>query len=106
MTCVIGLNEWERLVEQDVVIDLALIADLRGAAEGDDIKQTVNYRTVTKNVVAHVRGSRFRLIEALAESVAGICLAEPRVTRVDVSIRKPGALRDAQNVGVEITRGR
>ncbi|MBI4220139.1 MAG: dihydroneopterin aldolase [Chloroflexi bacterium] len=104
VTCVIGVNEWERLVQQDVVIDITIHADVRKAGTSDDVGDTVNYRTVTKKVVEHVTGSRHKLIEALAESVASICLGEPGVCRVDVAVRKPGALRHAESVGIDITR--
>ena len=104
--CVIGVNERERRAEQEVVIDITLHADLSAAGRSDDIADTVNYSAVTESVVEHVAGSRFRLVEALAESVADICLANARVTRVDVRVRKPAALRPADSAGVEITRSR
>ena len=104
--CVIGVNESERKARQEVVINIALRVDLRTAGRSDDIADTVDYGAVAKSVVEHVAQSRFRVLEALAESVAGMCLADARVTGVDVHIRKPGALRLADNAGVEITRDR
>ena len=102
--CVIGVNERERRAKQEVVIDIALHTGLRAAGRSDDIADTVDYSALTKSVVEHVAGSRFRLVEALAESVADVCLADARVTRVDVRVRKPAALRLADSAGVEITR--
>jgi FolB domain-containing protein len=104
VNCVIGLNEWERLVQQEVVIDLTVHADTRKAGASDNVVDTVNYRTVSKKVIEHATNSKYRLVEALAESVARICLGEPHVRRVDVRVRKPGAVRNADSVGVEITR--
>ncbi|MBI4305609.1 MAG: dihydroneopterin aldolase [Chloroflexi bacterium] len=104
LTCVIGLNEWERLVQQEVLIDITIHADVRKAGFTDDVSDTVNYRTVGKQVVEHVAGSRYKLVEGLAESVARICLAQRGVRRVDVSVRKPGALRHTESVGIDITR--
>ncbi|MBI3975833.1 MAG: dihydroneopterin aldolase, partial [Armatimonadetes bacterium] len=57
-------------------------------------------------VIQHVEASTYFLVEALAESIAGICLIDPRVAKVEVSVDKPGALRFARSVGVTITRGR
>ena len=104
--CVIGVNERERRAKQEVVIDIALHTDLRAAGRSDDIADTVDYGAVARRVVERVAGSRFRLVEALAESVADTCLADARVSRVDVRVRKPGALRLADGAGVEITRCR
>ena len=53
-----------------------------------------------------VEGSEFQLVESLAESVAALCLRDERVTRVRVSLQKPGALRFAASVGVTIERTR
>jgi len=104
VNCVIGLNEWERLVQQEVIIDITVHADTRTAGASDNVADTVNYRTVGKKVIEHVSSSRYKLIEALAENVARICLGEPHVRRVDVRVRKPGAVSRADSVGVEITR--
>ena len=57
-----------------------------------------------KKVIALVEQSSFFLIERLAEGVAQLCLEEPRVMRAQVTVEKPGALRFARTVGVEIVR--
>ncbi len=58
----------------------------------DDIDDTVNYRTLTKAIIHEVEENRFKLVEHLAERVAGLCLAfDPRIERVGVTVRKPGA---------------
>ena len=102
--CVIGVNAWERVAEQEIEVEVILHTDLRVAAGSDNIRDTVDYGTVAKRVVEHVGSSCFRLLEALAESVAGICLADSRVSKVDVRVRKPGALGPGAAAVVEITR--
>ncbi len=104
--CVIGINDWERRVKQDVVIDITLHADLKAAGESDDIADTVNYRDINKRVLEHVEASSYGLIEALAENVARLCLEAPGVLRADVRVAKPGALRGAASVSVEVSRER
>ena len=106
VSCVIGVNERERRAKQEVVLDIALHADLGAAGRSDDIADTVDYSAVAKSIGEHVAGSSFRLVETLAESVADVCLADARVTRVDVRIRKPSALRLADGAAVEISRCR
>ncbi|MDA1256505.1 MAG: dihydroneopterin aldolase [Chloroflexi bacterium] len=102
--CIIGINDWERVTKQEVLIDIALHADLTRPGESDDIKDTVNYRDISKEVQAHVKASSYGLIEAMARNIATICLKPDGVLRVDVSVQKPGALREADSVGVEISR--
>ena len=102
----IGINPDEREQKQDVVIDLRLHCDCRPAGKSDDIEDAVNYRTVTKDVIELVESTSDFLVEHLAESIAALCLKDPRVEKVRVRVRKPGALRFAKSVGVCITRSR
>ncbi len=101
----IGVNDWEREQKQDVILNITLHIDTRAAGNSDRIEDTVNYRSLAKKVIEQVEGSTYFLVEALAEAVAGICLSDRRVVRVDVSVDKPGALRFARSVGVTISRG-
>ncbi len=103
---IIGINPEERVNRQDVVLNLKLETDTRAAGESDDIQDAVNYRTICKQVIALVESSEFQLVERMAAEVARLCLADQRVSRVWVSIRKPGALRFARSVGVTIERSR
>lgn len=103
---IIGINEEERRNRQDVLINLMLQVDTRPAGESDDIDQAVNYRTLTKRIIQLVETSQFYLVEKLAAEIAAICLDDPRVERVRVTVEKPGALRFARSVGVTIERGR
>ena len=106
LRCIIGINESERQNKQDVLINITLWADLRPAAAADDIAQTVNYRTLTKQIIEHVEASEYFLLETLTEKIAELCLKDPRVARVQVNVEKPGALRFARSVGVKMERTR
>lgn len=103
---VIGINDWERQVRQDILVNLTVYADLTRAGETDLIDDTVDYKRLTKAVIAHVEASKRQTVEALAADVAAICLDQPGVVRARVRIEKPGALRFATSVGVEIERSR
>jgi len=102
----IGATEEERRNRQDVLINLRLETDTRAAGLSDDLNDTVNYRTLNKRLIAHVEATTFNLVEKLAEDLAALCLEEPRVGRVRVTVEKPGALRFARSVGVTIERER
>ena len=105
--CIIGLQPWEREVMQKVRIDLDMEADCRPAAAADDGSLALDYKAVSKRVQQLVESSSFRLVETLAERVAGTVLTEfPRAESVQVRVAKPGAVRFADAVGVEIERRR
>ena len=104
--CVIGVEEWERREPQEVLVSLALTVDLTLAGKSDRIEDSVDYRALKKRVLAEAESSSFHLIEALAERLATICLEDERVEAVQVRVEKPGALRFARTVAVEISRQR
>ena len=101
---IVGVNDWERKHKQDILLNITLDADLRPAGLSDNIEDSVNYRTVAKQVIAHVESSSRFTLEALSEDVARLCLSMAGVTRARVRIEKPGAVRFARSVGVEIER--
>jgi FolB domain-containing protein len=101
---VIGISEQERSQPQDILINITMFADIAQAGQSDLIDDCVNYRTVSKRILAHVEKIGRYTVEALATDLAGICLENPRVDKVIVRVEKPGAVRFAQSVGVEIER--
>ena len=102
---VIGVYDWERKVRQIVVFDLEMATDNRRAAATDGITEALDYAEVSKRVLALVEGSEFQLIETMAEQVAELILAEFQVPWLRLTLAKPGAVRQAREVGVIIERG-
>lgn len=104
--CIVGVDEQERREKQDILVHLTLHTDLRQAGRTDALEDTVDYRALKKRILRLAEESRFRLIEALAQSIADECLRDERVEQVEVVVEKPGALRFARTAGVEIVRRR
>lgn len=103
---IIGINDDERTKPQDIIINIEITADLRRAGESDDIVDCVNYRTVAKKALVHAETAERFTVEALATDIAKLCLEEAGVMAVKVRVEKPGAVRFAKSVGVEIERSR
>lgn len=101
---ILGLNPEERVNKQDILINMVLFTDVRAAAKSDDIEASVDYKSVTKRVIQHVEDSSDLLVEKLVSDIARIILTEFPVERVQVRVEKPGALRFARSVGIEIER--
>ncbi len=104
--CIVGVYEDERREKQDVVAQITLYLDLRSAGQSDDMNDTVDYKALKKQILGMAEQSSFRLVEALAQHIADICLKYDRVQQVAVAVDKPGALRFARTVGVQIFRDR
>lgn len=102
---IIGIFDWEREIKQTISFDLDMATDIRKAAASDAIEDTLDYKTLSKRIIAYVEGSSFQLVETLAENVAAIILDEFEVCWVRVRLDKMGAIRGASGVGVIIERG-
>jgi dihydroneopterin aldolase len=102
----IGIYDWERRIRQTLVFDIEMAFDNRIPAASDDIALTLNYKDVSKRLIAYVGQSGFGLVETLAERCAEIILAEFNVAHVRLKLSKPGAVRGARAVGVIIERSR
>ncbi|MCG8469659.1 MAG: dihydroneopterin aldolase [Gemmatimonadetes bacterium] len=101
---IIGLNDWEREKEQDIVINLELSLDARPAGRSDEMNDSINYRNLTKQIIEHVEAAAPFLVEALAHQIARIAIVDHGAVEVRVRVEKPGALRFARSVGVEVVR--
>ena len=101
---ILGINPDERVKKQDILINIVMYADIRRAAETDDIEDAVNYKSITKRVIEHVEEGSDFLVERLVSDLARIIVTEFGVERVMVRVEKPGALRFAESVGIEIER--
>lgn len=101
---IVGINPDERHEKQDILVNVTLGVDLRPAGASDAIADAVDYRAINKRLLTAIETSDFFLVEALAEHLTTLCLDDPRVQWVTLSVEKPSALRFARSVGVEITR--
>ena len=102
--CVIGIYDWERKIRQPVVLDVEMAFDNRVPAATDDIKDTLDYKAVSKRLIQFVSESEFGLVETLAERCAEIVLLEFGVKQLRLKLSKPGAVRGSKAVGVIIER--
>ncbi|HSL43921.1 MAG TPA: dihydroneopterin aldolase [Anaerolineales bacterium] len=103
---IIGVNDWERKRAQDILINITLFTDTHRAAKTDNIADCVNYSTMSKRIQAHAESAARLTVEALANDLAKICLEDKGVQKVILRVEKPGAVRFAKSVGVEIERSR
>ncbi len=103
---IIGVNDWERKKPQDILINVTVFSDASRAGESDDIKDCVDYSALAKKIQAHAETAARLTVEALANDLINICLEQAGVRKAIVRVEKPGAVRFAKSVGVEIERKR
>lgn len=104
---IIGINPEERVKKQDILVNVVMFADISKAADSDDIDDAVNYKSMTKKIIAHIEEGSDLLVEKLVTDLAELVLREDsRVMKAIVRLEKPTALRFAASVGIEIERSR
>lgn len=101
---IIGVNDWERVKPQEILINLELYGDLSDAGQTDDLEDSINYRTIAKQTLHIAETAERFTVEALAADIAEVCMAMEGVMRAVIRVEKPGAVRFAESVGVEIER--
>ena len=102
---IIGIEDWERKKPQTIRVSLEMACDASLPAVEDDIEKALNYKTISKQILAHIEESSYHLIETLAVRLAEMIQRDHGVTWLRLRVSKPGAIRFSENVGVEIERG-
>jgi len=102
----IGCNDWERTLTQEVVINVSMEFDPAEALSADRLDATLDYRAIKKKIVAGVTSSSFKLLESLTAYIVGLVMEERRVRHATVTVDKPKALRFADSVSITLSAHR
>ncbi len=100
----IGVYDWEQERRQKLVFDIDMGWDNRPAADSDDVADCLNYAEISEAVLTFVASGRFALVERVAEEVADLLLQRFSLPWVRIKVSKPGAVPQAESVGVIIER--
>lgn len=106
LRAIIGIHDWEREHKQDVIINVAIEFDASKSIKSDSIKDTVDYKVITKSIITQVEASEFQLLEKLTQLVLNIVMENPQVQEATVRVHKPFALRFADSVSIELSKKR
>lgn len=101
----IGVPDDERASEQTLRVDLEMTPDSTFTAMNDEIGATIDYHAVSLQVAELAARGERRLVETLAEEIAGLVLGHRGVAAVEVTIRK-FILPQTEWVGVRLRRDR
>ncbi|KAG0252517.1 trifunctional dihydropteroate synthetase [Mortierella polycephala] len=108
LSCIIGVNPWEREEEQVIVLNLKIYPgmDSHSDRKADYVSSTHNYRTIVRTITKYIEASSYKTVEAFVTSVARIAIEKCHVSKITVKMEKPSAIIFAGSAGVEITRDR
>ena len=101
----IGFNPEELVNKQDVVINFEIETDIsHQALEVDEPVDILDYKTITKKVIALVQDGRFKLLEVLTQKILDLILEDKKAKWARVEVDKPHALRFAESVSLVMER--
>ena len=102
-----GVLPEERKLGQEFEVSLELVTDFSVIKE-DRIEEAVDYRRAVDIARGIICGEPCRLLETLAERIAGRLLQLPGITEVEVEVRKPNPPLPGikGGIGVSISRRR
>jgi dihydroneopterin aldolase len=101
----VGVPDEEREHAQRLFVTVEMRKDLRAAGVSDDITKTIDYFAVTQCLRQFGDDRSWKLIEALAEDIAGMVMRDFRPASVVVRVKK-FIIPDTRWVAVEIERGK
>ena len=102
----LGVPEWERMVEQTIILDIEIGYDLSKACKSDDVNDTIDYGAVVNRIRETLKENSFQLVEALAEHICQLVLREFNALNVKVKVAKPAILPGLKALGIVIERSK
>ncbi|GLR64767.1 dihydroneopterin triphosphate 2'-epimerase [Marinospirillum insulare] len=99
----VGINEEEIQNQQDILVNVVIGYAADRAVQFNRIEEALNYRTITKEIIAHVESGRFALLERLTKELLEIVMNYEQVEVAEVEVDKPHALRFSDSVSVTLS---
>jgi len=100
----LGVPEWERMVEQTIILDIEIGYDLSKACKSDAVADTIDYGAVVNRIRETLKENNFQLVEALAEHICQLILKEFGALSIKVKVAKPAILPGLKALGVVLHR--
>lgn len=102
----VGIKEEEISNKQDVLLNITIRFDARDAIHSTEIEDTLNYRSICKEIIGFVEGNQFLLLERMTHEVLALIMEHQEVRFAEVEIDKPHALRFAESVSIALSAER
>ena len=99
-TTLIGIYPHEKITKQPLIISLKIYTDIKLAAKTDNINHTIDYAKISKFILNYINSNHFNLLETLAENICDVLIKEFHISKIDLEIKKPLALKDISKKSV------
>jgi len=100
LSAILGVYDEERHAEREIIVNVRVEYDPAAAIQTDALEDALDYKQIRNRIVSVVSGTRFRLIETLANGIVEELVKDPRILKLRLEVDKPKALRLAESVSV------
>ena len=102
LSAILGVYDEERHAEREIIVNVRVEYDPSVAIRTDALEDALDYKQIRNRIVSVVSGTRFRLIETLANGIVEELVKDPRILKLRLEVDKPKALRLAESVSVVV----
>jgi D-erythro-7,8-dihydroneopterin triphosphate epimerase len=99
---ILGVYEEERRAERDIIVNTQIEYDASDAVRTDALEDAMDYKQIRDRIVNFIEGTRFKLLEKLADGIVQDLVGDERVLKVKLEVDKPHAMRLAESVSATI----
>lgn len=104
---VVGCFNWERQIIQPLMLDLTIQTDLEQASNSDALADTLNYAEICEISSKVIQDAKPELIEHAAKLVLNALFTTfTAIESINITIRKPAIIAQANSVGIRLERHR
>ncbi len=102
--CVIGANASERIIEQEIFVDLQVETSFQACAASDKVEDAISYVDLADVCTQLAKTRQYHLLETFACEAVDALLRRFPVDWAWIRVRKPHAVITAEAAFVELKR--
>ncbi len=103
---IIGIYDFEQNFDREIIINAQIHTDFDKAKFSNDIKDTIDYDVIIKQIKALVASKKFQLIEGLAQEILQLIMQNEKVSKCTLELDKVGVVECVDSFSIILTEER
>ena len=104
LNAVFGYYKHEKVSEQELIFNLKLFIN-ENIYQDNNLDEILDYDKIIQ-IIKNILTEDINFLETLAEKITNKIFDNKRVTKINLRIEKPEAVKECSSVGYEITKSR
>jgi D-erythro-7,8-dihydroneopterin triphosphate epimerase len=102
----LGIHDWEKSFLREIIINAEIETNHIQSLFSDEIKDTIDYDSLTKSIKEFIDKNHFNLIEKLTHQIIQLIMKDHRITRCKVRIDKMNVIENVESFAVTLEEKR